>query len=102
MVDRRQQERIDCILDTIILDSHGLEHEAIIRNVSLYSMGLEVFDNLDYNIGDYIEVYIDDTTTVKLQVVRKVDTELRNWYYGLSAAAMDQEKVDKVVLLANN
>ena len=101
MEDRRKYERFNCELDTIVLDKHGNEVDAIIRNVSFHGLGVEVFANLEYMVGDIIKVYIDDNIFVEMHVIRKDLTEIRHWYYGLEGYDMTTENMDRILLLAN-
>lgn len=101
MIDRRRFERFNCSLDTVVIDKHGNECDAIIRNVSLHGIGVEIYANLEYNIGDIMQIYIVDNIFVNMKIIRKNDTESRNWYYGLEGDDMNQQNMDRILLLAN-
>lgn len=101
MMDRRQHERFICQLDTMVIDRRGNEIDAIIRNVSLNGLGVELLINWEYNIGDSFEVYIDNDIFVSMQIVRKNPTEKRTWYYGLYGDDMTQDNLNRILLLSN-
>lgn len=101
MMDRRQYERFICQLDTMVIDRRGNEIDAIIRNVSLNGLGVELLINWEYNIGDSFEVYIDGDIFVSMQIVRKNPTEKRTWYYGLYGDDMTQDNLNRILLLSN-